>query len=255
MALPVWRELGRAEDLDLDFEHTSRAVTVSRLLAQCRPETLPGAAAGDAWAWQLTLGYRIGAVAAIVAATLDRAELDVTLHCLAESCQQPFEVSLPLATLRELGEAAQQQATLELTFEQRSPLRVRRPTGEDVRRWQAHRYTSVQSAEAVVLESLVETAGPALQAAEVAAIGSALEEADPLPTFAVSCCCPACGVAASYDLDLEAVLCARLAQWQRELIAEVHGLAACYGWTEHDVLRLPRWRRQAYLEQITARRA
>src|SRR6266540_6166756 len=94
MGMPVWRELGRAEDLDLDFEHASRASTVSRLLAQCGMDS--DEAMGEAWAWRLTLGYRIGAVATIVEATLNTATLDIVLECAAESCRAPFQVALPL---------------------------------------------------------------------------------------------------------------------------------------------------------------
>jgi len=248
MGMPVWRELGRAEDLDLDFEHASRASTVSRLLAQRGMDS--DEAMGEAWAWRLTLGYRIGAVATIVEATLNTATLDIVLECAAESCRAPFQVALPLAALRDLGDAAQRQPIFDVTIEGRAPVRVHRPTGDDVRRWQAHDYASVEAAESIVLESLVDMLAPPLADTEITALSSAIEEADPLPSFAVNCTCPECGAAWSYDVDLEKVLCARLAQQQRELIAEVHALAASYGWSEPEVLRLPPWRRRAYLERI-----
>jgi hypothetical protein len=68
--------------------------------------------------------------------------------------------------------------------------------------------------------------------------------------FSVSCTCPSCNAQYDAPIDLESVVLQRLAVRQQSLLREVHLLASCYGWTEHEVLAVPAQRRARYLALI-----
>lgn len=87
----------------------------------------------------------------------------------------------------------------------------------------------------------------ALGEAERAAVGQALSEADPLANVTINIACAVCGESWTASLDTAAYLWLELHGWAQRVLREVHGLAATYGWTEDEVLRLSPWRRAAYL--------
>jgi hypothetical protein len=60
--------------------------------------------------------------------------------------------------------------------------------------------------------------------------------------------CPACTARHVYDLDIARFLWREVSVAARRLLAEVHVLAAAYGWAERDILALSPHRRAAYLE-------
>jgi hypothetical protein len=60
--------------------------------------------------------------------------------------------------------------------------------------------------------------------------------------------CPACAARHVHDLDIARFLWREVAAAARRLLAEVHVLAAAYGWAEQDILALSAHRRAAYLE-------
>ncbi|HMO66423.1 MAG TPA: phage baseplate protein, partial [Verrucomicrobiota bacterium] len=88
--------------------------------------------------------------------------------------------------------------------------------------------------------------------AAIDAISAALAAADPAGVLDFALNCPACGHAWTAPLDAGAVLEADLAAWARATLAEVHTLAAAYGWTEAEVLALSPARRRVYLELLGA---
>lgn len=83
----------------------------------------------------------------------------------------------------------------------------------------------------------------------LAAVEGAMAEADPLADIELLLACATCETPVSAALDAAAELAARLATG-RQLMADVHAFALAYGWTEHEVLALPRPRRTAYLRLI-----
>jgi hypothetical protein len=60
--------------------------------------------------------------------------------------------------------------------------------------------------------------------------------------------CPACSAAQVHDLDIARFFWREVTVAARRLLAEVHALAAAYGWAERDIMRLSPVRRAAYLE-------
>jgi len=81
-------------------------------------------------------------------------------------------------------------------------------------------------------------------------IDEAMEEHDPLVGFHLEVNCPECGRATTHAPDLVAAALERLWLAQLDLIEQVHRLASHYHWTEEEISRIPRWRRQAYLARL-----
>jgi hypothetical protein len=246
----AWRSLGKPEDLDLDFgaaRDARRSALVTRVLVTCGDGTVD-----DAAAWQLTLSGRVGGLAAVVALTREAHELPVALRC--HSCREQMVVGLPLDTVLDLARRAEDERVVSIDREEIGTIAMRRPTGDDQRRWQERQYASWTEAEHAVMQSLLQGSAPdALdvdQANVVSHLAVAMQELDPLPSLTMASTCPACGADGEHVLDVEALLLTELAREQRSLLREVHEVATRYGWSEQEVLALPRWRRRAYLALI-----
>ena len=230
-------------DLDVDFDQSDRPRLVTTLLAQCSER-------GDAafW-WAEPLGARTAALLQLVALTEGRDEISLSARCQSPACGESFEFELPL---RSLPAGQPGAGPLHVRLADNRELTLRRPTGDDLRRWHDAAATSRTEALSVMLESLV-IAGQARPEDE-AALSASIEALDPLIDFAVACCCPACGASSEVPVDLEGLALARLAARQRVLVHEVHRLASGYGWTESEALAVPAARRARYLALIEDRR-
>jgi hypothetical protein len=82
------------------------------------------------------------------------------------------------------------------------------------------------------------------------AIALGLAEGTSGPDLGFVTGCPSCGAMMELELDPLALLVRQLRQGTERLSAEVHCLAWAYGWSEADVLALPRPRRWRYLELV-----
>ena len=78
-----------------------------------------------------------------------------------------------------------------------------------------------------------------------------MESADPAAELMVSMPCPACDAVLNEPLDLAAFCWAEVEARAPRLLAEVHALASCYGWSEADILAMSRVRRDAYLGMVS----
>lgn len=242
-----WRALGKREDLDLDFggaRDARRSALVTRVLVTCADGTVD-----DGAAWQLTLSGRVGGLAAVVALTRESRELPLSLRC--PTCREPLLVALPLDMVLDLARRAEDERVVSIEREEIGAIAIRRPTGADQRRWQEQQYPSSTEAERAVMQSLLTTPTPpvldTMATDVVSRVADAMQELDPLPSLTIASSCPACGAESEHALDVEALLLGELARQQRMLLREVHRLAKRYGWSEQEVLALPRWRRRAYL--------
>jgi hypothetical protein len=81
------------------------------------------------------------------------------------------------------------------------------------------------------------------------AVSAALEAADPHLAVRLALRCPACETSFEAAVDVAAHVWAALDWRAHRVLSEVAELAAAYGWTEDEVLRLPRARRRAYAER------
>ena len=245
---PSWqvdpmRPFGHAVDLDLDFGQPDRPGLVTALLVHC---VEPGDAAF--W-WSQSIGARTAALLRLVALTEDRDRLSLNARCVSRECGEPYEFTLPL---RSLPGGDVDAGPVQVHLDEGRTLTMRRPTGEDLRRWREGAPASRADAMRMMLDSLV-LAGQALPDDE-AAVSASIASLDPLVDFSVLCQCPACGTPNEVAVDLEALALVRLAGRQRALLHEVHRFASAYGWTESDVLTVPRARRARYLAFIEEQR-
>jgi hypothetical protein len=78
-------------------------------------------------------------------------------------------------------------------------------------------------------------------------VEAALARWDPLAEIELSLTCASCGHAWAAPFDIGALLWDDIAARASGLLADVHTLAAAYGWAERDILALSELRRAAYL--------
>ena len=76
----------------------------------------------------------------------------------------------------------------------------------------------------------------------------ALAAADPAAHLSLSLACPACEEEWVEIFDIRGYIWSELTAWAKDLLLEIHRLAAVYGWTEDEVLKLSPRRRRIYLE-------
>jgi hypothetical protein len=86
-----------------------------------------------------------------------------------------------------------------------------------------------------------------LSEADLMAVETALEAADPQADVWLATTCVTCGSPVDAAFDVVVHLGAELEAWARRTLHEVASLAAFYGWAERDILAMSAWRRQAYL--------
>jgi hypothetical protein len=90
----------------------------------------------------------------------------------------------------------------------------------------------------------------ALPEAVLSAVSQSMSEADPQAEVLLEVSCPACSRVSPAPFDIVSHLWAELDAWARRLLREVHALAAAYGWSEAEILRMSAARRRAYLDLI-----
>ncbi|HEY5928109.1 MAG TPA: hypothetical protein VIV11_40760 [Kofleriaceae bacterium] len=212
-------------DLDVDFG-AARPDVVDHVLAACA-EPRPSAALLDG----LPISVRVRALLRLAAVESPTAELVV--RC---TCGESLEIELPLERIADDPDEIAGDVRV-------AGRRLRVPTARDQRMF-AHATTRLALASTLLAE------GPPLEPDLVPDIERALADADPLVEFFVTTTCPSCGVTIRSDVDLEALALARLAHLQGVLVVAIHRLASAYHWSESDVLALPGWRRQRYLDLI-----
>ena len=86
----------------------------------------------------------------------------------------------------------------------------------------------------------------------VAMMAERMEQADPQANIQLSLQCPACRQESQVTFDIVTYFWNEINTWAHGVLRDVHILATAYGWRESDILSLSPWRRQLYLEMITA---
>jgi hypothetical protein len=81
-----------------------------------------------------------------------------------------------------------------------------------------------------------------------AEVETGLAALDPAADISLALACETCGHRWAADFDIGALLWEEIEARARALLAEIHGLARAYGWTEPEILALSPERRAAYLE-------
>ena len=88
----------------------------------------------------------------------------------------------------------------------------------------------------------------ALPAETLEVVASRMAALDPQADVRLALDCPGCGHRWEPELDVAGHVLAEIDAHATRLLAEVHGLARAYGWSEGDILALSPRRRRRYLE-------
>jgi hypothetical protein len=238
------RPFGAApRDVEVDLFAGDRPRVVTELLRRCAVDA-GGGEVPEGLLWGLPVGRRTEALAALCALS-GAASLDRTLSCPAPECGEAVSLALPLEALIGAGREVGGDGVV-VEHEGRA-LRLRLPTGDDLRCWAEAPPTDAGMLAALAQAPLApDEVSPAL----VAAAEEALAAADPLVDVRITTVCPACRREIELPLDLEAEALAVLDRAQQGLLAEVARLAGAFHWSEREVLELPAWRRRRYLDLL-----
>jgi hypothetical protein len=182
---------------------------------------------------------------------IHRERFGEVLRCAGQcpSCGTALELELPLT---ELIPASVPETGLRIVhdgieIEYRLPSRVDLLAVADER----------TLAERCVIAARRVADGAAIDAASLpmsalARMGEAMAELHPAAGLLVDVTCEVCGGRWDAGLDVARFVAARARVDAMRVIAEVHALAGAYGWTEAEVLAVPRPRRRRYLELVLA---
>jgi hypothetical protein len=163
------------------------------------------------------------------------------------------QVELEFAT-RELWAAPATDAAVTLSGDDHD-VRLRLPDSRDLLALAA---VDAADAPALLLERCLVSARVGSEAASadrlppdlVAEAGRRLADADPQADVRFALTCPACGNGWAAPFDVVPFLWTELDTWAGRTLADVHALAAAYGWTERDILALGPARRASYLRMV-----
>jgi hypothetical protein len=256
------RVFGRQKaDLDFDFTSDDRPRLVTEILTACLFDE-DGSPLSAEQIWNFAVSQRIECLLRLVAASEDF-DLHLPLHCPGEDCLQLIEIEVPLSDLIATQRDGNNRSLLECQ-DGATIFRLRRPTGDDQRRWRTRSFTDATEARNAILGSLVvhgdgpltiaayPSAAPGLPATLIDTIDQRLEEFDLLVAFSVQVVCPHCGFKTDVPLDLEALALKELEKIQQQELESIHQLAVRYHWSESEIVELTPGRRARYLRLIAA---
>ena len=182
---------------------------------------------------------------------LHRDRYGALLRCAGDcpACGETLEISIPVAELLPPPLAAADPRVEVDGIE----VRFRLPSAEDVLAAVDER----SLAERCVTSARRKDDGAAVDPADlsdlvVMAIDAAMAALHPAAGLTVDVVCGTCGERWDAPLDVAGLVAARARVDALALVAEVHALATAYGWTEAEVLAVPRARRRRYLELVGA---
>ncbi len=248
-----------ASALEVDFCNPVRPELVTDILRACTSCGQDECVDEDAF-WAMTVGTRLGCLLEI-AAMESPLPLMHRFGCETDECGETIEVELPLREVAGLEWSRTSPTGVTVPLEHGS-VEVRLPTGALQRRW-SERRNKADVEDSAWLEVDPPLLGavvgdllgpgcemPRLGSADLRRIEAALCDADPLVDFTIRTTCPRCARDGEYALDLQELALDLLRAKQQELLGAIHRLAAAYHWSESEIVRMPVWRRDYYLQIV-----
>jgi hypothetical protein len=180
---------------------------------------------------------------------LHRERFGQTLRCAAQcpGCGVALELELPV---EQLIPASVPETDLRIRT-QGFEVDYRLPTGEDIASVNDERALAERC---VIAARVVADGSPisasALPAGALADMQDAMAVLHPAGGLCLQVTCAECGACWDADLDVAMFVAARAWVDAMRVVGEVHELAAAYGWTEAEVLAVPRARRRRYLDLV-----
>jgi hypothetical protein len=256
----VLRKFGSdAGDLTIPFRQARRPKLITELLQACA-EDAEGSPVGADLIWRMPVSWRMEALL-MVAALASPQPFSWRVRCPADDCLCESEFELTPDEIVSISPMSRERETMTCSVGGHAAV-LRRPTGRDQMQWLegsdalGPELGSGLGPEEMIGSVLVEPAletlvaeGASIEAVALA-VDAAMDSFDPLLGFVVSVVCPECGMAHESSPDLAGAALERLERVQYELMQDVHRLAASYHWSESEIVELPDWRRQVYLELI-----
>ncbi len=166
---------------------------------------------------------------------------DVDCNCDCEKCGSRIEIRFDLTALPDDTEVPDHIAVEygESNFSFRLP-----GTGDVA---EIMGISPTRRAEALVQQCALETLPEPLPRDLVSKASSTFEAVDPDAEITLQMTCPECGVGSAALFDIGVHFWQDICRSVRRILREVHYFASAYGWTEAQVLAVPRYRRQEYL--------
>ena len=243
------RALTPGELLDVWESGMSRPATERALLllAAMRPDTTWRALA------ELSIGQRDAALLKLRDGLWGSRMLAIT-PCPA--CKERLEIALDTSQL--LTQTQPERDGVLRFSSEGYEMRVRLPNSQDA--IDASAQGGLEAWQTVMLERCILAANhgeTAVQASDlpvevVAELDLYLAKADPLADIQLELICPSCAHRWQSTFDIASFLWTELEAWAWRMLADVHTLAAAYGWAERDIVNLGAARRQFYLEMVGA---
>lgn len=234
----------RLSDMDLlgAWEAGLGATPVARAVA------LAARAAGSERVEEWTIGRRDALLLDVDAAVFGSA-LELVTDCPA--CGEALELTLAVDDVRSpCGEAGAEHELID----EASGVRVlfRLPSSADL--FAVASVDDLAAARLALADRCVVSSEPpgALPESVVAALAARIAELDPQADLDLALACGECGHEWTAPLDVADHVWRRLDARARSLVADVAALAAAFGWTEGEVLRLSAERRRLYLDLVGA---
>ena len=173
----------------------------------------------------------------------------VVVRCENPVCGEQSDVILKISELSPEPDGPEPGPEFILVETPDGTATVREPTGDDD--------AEFESASALWSRLVVDLDGPMTPArwAELStptrhAIALGLAEQTSAPDLAIVAPCASCGAWLEIEISPVALLARELGVGADRLFAEVHCIAFHYGWSEREILALPRERRWRYLELL-----
>lgn len=234
-----------SNDLEVDLRRAVPLATTA-VLAACLAG--PEGAPTDTEVWSWTVNRRLQGLLALTVATRG-SDWVFSATCSDPECGRPMDLPLRLNDFLHRDDPP----SAICTFADGDSLAVRLPTGADQLAW-LHQGGSGAAAPMALLVRLLDGLAPpwvdAPPPQRLAAVETALAEADPLTTLEIETVCPECGAENLVPLDLENACLGLLDAEQQRLLDDIHRLAVAYHWSEDQILAIPSTRRRQYLARL-----
>lgn len=169
-------------------------------------------------------------------------------------CGEQLELTFSVAEILVLGES--EYAEIFATKHGDYAVQFRLPDSEDllaVVRSDHHAAGRQHLFERCVLQA--QRRDEAIAASELPAevkeeVVERMAQADPQADMQLALRCERCKQQTQARFDVVSFLWNEINAWACRLLQQVHILASAYGWREAEILAMPPWRRQLYLEMI-----
>ena len=255
----VWRDRAHHRSASLHWpgereeralvEKTSELLPAERVSELISRQVEVEGITGEGLARELTAGDRAACVLHLRQLAVGDA-LVCVFPCPKDDCGEQLELELSVSDL--LVDPAEEPATTHELELAEGRVRFRLPIGSDEERAARRALDDpAAAADELLAACVLEAPEPQSQALRER-VPASMAELDPQADLTLAFSCPECERRGVVPFDPASFFFAELEARAEELEGDVHTLAAGYGWSEEEILSLPRARRRRYVARIEA---